>query len=53
MESVLPENSEEAPSLEQLASHAGLSTYHFHRLFKAATGVTPRQYTAAHRAKSG
>ena len=45
----LIEKSEEAPSLEQLANHAGLSIYHFHRLFKAATGVTPRQYAAAHR----
>src|SRR5438270_2393984 len=40
----LIESSEEAPSLEQLAKHAELSTYHFHRLFKAATGVTPKQY---------
>lgn len=47
----LIEKSEEAPSLEQLANHAGLSIYHFHRLFKAATGVTPRQYAAAQRAK--
>jgi len=45
----LIEKSEEAPSLEQLANHAGLSIYHFHRLFKAATGVTPRQYATAHR----
>jgi AraC family transcriptional regulator of adaptative response/methylated-DNA-[protein]-cysteine methyltransferase len=47
----LIESSEEAPNLEQLAEHAGLSIYHFHRLFKATTGVTPRQYAAAHRAK--
>ncbi|MGH9632893.1 MAG: bifunctional DNA-binding transcriptional regulator/O6-methylguanine-DNA methyltransferase Ada, partial [Bryobacteraceae bacterium] len=46
----LIENSEEAPTLEQMASHAGLSAYHFHRLFKAATGLTPREYAAAHRA---
>jgi AraC family transcriptional regulator of adaptative response/methylated-DNA-[protein]-cysteine methyltransferase len=45
------ENSEQAPALEQLAKHAGLSMYHFHRLFKAVTGVTPRQYAAEHRAK--
>ncbi len=42
-------NSEEVPSLERLAEHAGLSVFHFHRLFKAATGVTPKQYAAAHR----
>jgi AraC family transcriptional regulator of adaptative response/methylated-DNA-[protein]-cysteine methyltransferase len=47
----LIEQSEETPSLEQLAQHAGLSLYHFHRLFKAITGVTPRQYAAAHRTK--
>ena len=45
------EDSQEAPSLEQLAQRAGLSVYHFHRLFKAATGLTPRQYAAAHRAR--
>jgi AraC family transcriptional regulator of adaptative response/methylated-DNA-[protein]-cysteine methyltransferase len=47
----LIEKSEEAPSLEQLAQHAGLSTYYFHHLFKAATGLTPKKYAAAHRAK--
>jgi AraC family transcriptional regulator, regulatory protein of adaptative response / methylated-DNA-[protein]-cysteine methyltransferase len=43
--------SEEAPSLEQLATQAGLSTYHFHRVFKAITGLTPKKYAAAKRAK--
>ena len=33
-----------------LAQHVGLSTYHFHRVFKAATGLTPKGYAAAHRA---
>jgi len=42
---------EEMPSLDELAMSAGLSRFHFHRLFKAATGVTPRQYAAAHRAE--
>src|SRR6266481_3962156 len=32
------ETSAEAPGLKQLAIHVGLSTYHFHRLFKAITG---------------
>jgi len=45
------EAAETLPSLEELARHAGLSTYHFHRLFKAATGVTPRAYAVAQRAK--
>jgi AraC family transcriptional regulator of adaptative response/methylated-DNA-[protein]-cysteine methyltransferase len=47
----LIEKSEEAPSLEQLANHAGLSAYYFHRVFKAITGLTPKEYAAAHRAK--
>jgi AraC family transcriptional regulator of adaptative response/methylated-DNA-[protein]-cysteine methyltransferase len=38
------------PALEQLAADAQLSVYHFHRVFKAATGLTPRGYAAAHRA---
>lgn len=36
-------------SLAELAQQAGLSQYHFHRLFKAATGVTPKAYAQAHR----
>jgi AraC family transcriptional regulator of adaptative response/methylated-DNA-[protein]-cysteine methyltransferase len=32
------------PSLAELASTARLSPFHFHRLFKRAVGVTPRQY---------
>jgi AraC family transcriptional regulator, regulatory protein of adaptative response / methylated-DNA-[protein]-cysteine methyltransferase len=34
-----------------MASRAGLSPSHFHRLFKTITGVTPRVYAFAHRAK--
>ena len=45
------EEAEVAPGLEALAARAGLSTYHFHRRFKAVTGLTPREYAAAHRAK--
>jgi AraC family transcriptional regulator of adaptative response/methylated-DNA-[protein]-cysteine methyltransferase len=47
----LIETAEQAPNLASLARRAGFSPYHFHRLFKAATGVTPRAYAAAHRAK--
>ncbi len=43
------EAAETAPSLAALARRAGLSPYHFHRVFKAVTGVTPRAYAAAHR----
>ena len=47
----LIESAESVPSLEQLARHAQLSVYHLHRVFKAVTGLTPRGYAAAHRAK--
>jgi AraC family transcriptional regulator of adaptative response/methylated-DNA-[protein]-cysteine methyltransferase len=43
----LIEGAETVPSLGELASRAGLSTYHFHRVFKAVTGLTPRAYAAA------
>jgi len=42
---------EQVPTLDELAVHAGLSRYHLHRIFKAVTGLTPRQYAAAHRAR--
>jgi len=45
------EKAEQAPSLNQLAEHAGLSPHHLHRIFKAVTGLTPKAYAAAHRAK--
>lgn len=45
------ETAEELPNLETLAEEAGLSRFHFHRIFKAATGVTPKAYAIAHRAK--
>lgn len=45
------EESESIPSLASLANDAGLSLYHFHRVFKSVTGLTPREYGAAHRAR--
>jgi AraC family transcriptional regulator of adaptative response/methylated-DNA-[protein]-cysteine methyltransferase len=42
---------ETMPSLDALSRAAGLSPYHFHRLFKAATGLTPMEYARAHRAE--
>src|SRR5258706_7489136 len=45
----LIETREEIPTLEDLAAGAGLSPHYFHRTFKAITGVTPRDYAAAHR----
>ena len=45
----LIEDSDDLPSLSSLAEAVGLSPHHFHRQFKAALGVTPRAYAAAHR----
>ncbi len=47
----LIESAEEAPDLAALADAVGMSRYHFHRVFKAATGLTPRAYASAHRAR--
>jgi AraC family transcriptional regulator of adaptative response/methylated-DNA-[protein]-cysteine methyltransferase len=43
--------SEETLGLEALARRAGLSPYHFHRVFKAVTGVTPKAYAVASRSR--
>jgi AraC family transcriptional regulator of adaptative response/methylated-DNA-[protein]-cysteine methyltransferase len=45
------EQSATAPRLEELARRIGVSPYHFHRVFKEVTGLTPREYAAAHREK--
>lgn len=42
--------SESPPSLDRLAEAVGYSPFHFHRLFKRATGVTPADYARARRA---
>ncbi len=47
----LIESAERAPSLAELARHAGMSAWHLHRVFKSVTGLTPRAYAAAHRAR--
>src|ERR1700710_55515 len=46
----LIEEREEEPSLNDLADAVGRSASYFHRMFKAATGLTPKDYGAAHRA---
>jgi AraC family transcriptional regulator of adaptative response/methylated-DNA-[protein]-cysteine methyltransferase len=46
----LIEKSDEPLRLATLAAASGLSPFHFHRLFKAATGLTPKAYADAHRA---
>jgi AraC family transcriptional regulator of adaptative response/methylated-DNA-[protein]-cysteine methyltransferase len=37
------------PRLDDLAKHIGMSAYHLHRMFKQATGLTPREYAMARR----
>jgi AraC family transcriptional regulator of adaptative response/methylated-DNA-[protein]-cysteine methyltransferase len=46
----LMEAAETIPRLDQLATAVGLSAFHFHRLFKTATGITPRAYASQVRA---
>ncbi|MFZ1096028.1 MAG: Ada metal-binding domain-containing protein, partial [Xanthobacteraceae bacterium] len=46
----LIEESEEEPSLNDLAKAVGRSPSYFHRMFKAVTGLTPKDYAVAHRA---
>ncbi|MBV4458607.1 bifunctional DNA-binding transcriptional regulator/O6-methylguanine-DNA methyltransferase Ada [Pseudomonas sp. COR58] len=45
------ESAEHLPPLNELAEAAGLSPFHFHRVFKAVTGLTPKGYGAAHRSR--
>lgn len=48
----LIEASPEPPSLPELAAAVGLSPSHFHRQFKAVTGLTPKAYAMGHRAQA-
>jgi AraC family transcriptional regulator, regulatory protein of adaptative response / methylated-DNA-[protein]-cysteine methyltransferase len=45
------ETAETAPDLATLAAEAGLSPWHFQRLFKAAVGLSPKRYAMAQRQK--
>jgi AraC family transcriptional regulator of adaptative response/methylated-DNA-[protein]-cysteine methyltransferase len=47
----LIEQADEMPRLDEMARMAGLSRYHFHRVFKAVTGLTPKVYADAHRGR--
>jgi AraC family transcriptional regulator of adaptative response/methylated-DNA-[protein]-cysteine methyltransferase len=47
----LIEASEKAPNLKALAAYVGKSPFHFHRIFRALMGITPKEYVAAHREK--
>lgn len=45
------ESHEDDIVLSDVANHVGISTYHFHRVFKEITGLTPKNYADAHRSK--
>ena len=45
------EAADRAPTLQELADAAELSTGYFHRLFRSVTGLTPKAYAVAHRAR--
>jgi AraC family transcriptional regulator of adaptative response/methylated-DNA-[protein]-cysteine methyltransferase len=47
----LIEAAEDEPDLDTLAQACGMSRFHFHRVFKAHTGITPKAYAAARRAE--
>jgi AraC family transcriptional regulator of adaptative response/methylated-DNA-[protein]-cysteine methyltransferase len=47
----LIEQAETPSTLEQLAAKLAMSPFHFHRLFKAQTGLTPKAYANAFRAR--
>jgi AraC family transcriptional regulator of adaptative response/methylated-DNA-[protein]-cysteine methyltransferase len=42
----IDDNFRDQPRLADIASHAGLSEFHFNRLFRRWAGVTPKQYLA-------
>ncbi|MBW3616834.1 MAG: bifunctional DNA-binding transcriptional regulator/O6-methylguanine-DNA methyltransferase Ada [Proteobacteria bacterium] len=44
------ETSDTAPTLGALAEAMGVSPHHLQRTFKGVTGISPRDYAAAHRA---
>ncbi|GAB5373557.1 MAG: bifunctional DNA-binding transcriptional regulator/O6-methylguanine-DNA methyltransferase Ada [Acuticoccus sp.] len=48
---LLAETAAPPPTLAEVAAHVGVSGYHFHRIFKAHTGLTPRAYADAARAR--
>jgi AraC family transcriptional regulator, regulatory protein of adaptative response / methylated-DNA-[protein]-cysteine methyltransferase len=45
------EAAEDMPTLETLAGRVGMSPFHFHRIFRSITGLTPKGYADAHRAR--
>jgi AraC family transcriptional regulator of adaptative response/methylated-DNA-[protein]-cysteine methyltransferase len=45
------EEADGPPSLDELADRAGVSAHHLQKVFKAQTGLTPKAYADAHRAR--
>jgi AraC family transcriptional regulator of adaptative response/methylated-DNA-[protein]-cysteine methyltransferase len=43
----LIDSAEDEPRLDEIARAVGMSRFHFHRIFRAVTGVTPKRYAAA------
>lgn len=46
------ESSDVVPGVEELARGSGMSTGRFHRVFKQATGLSPKQYALARRVET-
>ena len=47
----LIDEAEQEPDLDSLAAAVGVSRFHFHRMFKAVTGITPKAYAQAQRTR--
>jgi AraC family transcriptional regulator of adaptative response/methylated-DNA-[protein]-cysteine methyltransferase len=45
------EQADTPPNLADLAKSARMSPFHFHRVFKEVTGITPKGYASAHRGR--
>jgi AraC family transcriptional regulator, regulatory protein of adaptative response / methylated-DNA-[protein]-cysteine methyltransferase len=45
------EAAEDTPDLDLIAKSAGMSRFHFHRVFKKIAGITPKAYATALRAR--
>jgi AraC family transcriptional regulator, regulatory protein of adaptative response / methylated-DNA-[protein]-cysteine methyltransferase len=48
---IIEAHTEGTPSLAELSAELNISPHHLQRTFKSITGITPRQYAAAHRLK--
>ncbi len=44
------DSAEKPPTLAQMAAAVGISRFHFHRVFRAVMGITPKAYASTRRA---